>query len=219
MRGRDPERITHSLYLVEFCLLAGLFLRQVVSGAAVSVPETTDADFRAAGFATVQNLVCGAAAALFLISAASLIKNVPAVQADQARRQAVNRDWETIDAYCRTHPDTFYFEDVYSTVAFSGKLLECRDNAPANYDIAGGWMCKSPLYRKKLAVFGIEDAADALTQGKAGFIMSDEEKDLRGLTWLASIYAEKGLNVHVEEYGRIGENYGVYQVIPMRRGE
>lgn len=26
MRGRDPERITHPLYLVEFCLLAGMFL-------------------------------------------------------------------------------------------------------------------------------------------------------------------------------------------------
>lgn len=198
MRGRDPERITHSLYLVEFCLLAGMFLRQILCAAAV------------------QNLVRGAAAALFLLSALSLIKNVPAVRADQARRQEVNRDWEAIDAYCRTHPDTFYIEDVYSTVAFSGKLLECRDNAPANYDIAGGWMCKSPLYREKLAVFGIEDAVDALAQGRADFIMSDEEISLRGLTWLAVPYAEKGLDVYVEEYGRIGKNYGVYQV---RRGE
>lgn len=194
MRGRDPERITHSLYLVEFCLLAGLFLRYLQRA---------------------RSLLLGAAAALFLLSAVSLIKNVPAVQTDQARRQETNRDWEAIDAYCRAHPDTFYFEDVYSTVAFSGKLLECRDNAPANYDIAGGWMCKSPLYRKKLAAFGIEDAAGALAQGKADFIMSDEEKSLRGLTWLAVPYAEKGLDVYVEEYGRIGENYGVYQVIPV----
>lgn len=215
MRGRDPERITHSLYLVEFCLLAGMFLRQIVCGAVKSVPETEDSVFHFAGSAAVQNLVCGAAAALFLLSAASLIKNVPAVQADQARRQETNRDWETIDAYCRAHSDTFYFEDVYSTVAFSGKLLECRDNAPANYDIVGGWMCKSPLYREKLAAFGIEDAADALAQGKADFIMSDGEAEQRGITWLAVLYAEKGLDVYVEEYGRIGENYGVYQVIPV----
>lgn len=206
MRGRDPERITHSLYLVEFCLLAGLFLRQLQRASAGSD-------------ATVRNLVYAATAALFLLSAAGLIKNVPTVQDDQARRQETNRDWEAIDAYCRAHPDIFYFEDVYSTVAFSGKLLEYRDNAPANYDIAGGWMCKSPLYRKKLAAFGIEDAADALAQGKADFIMSDEEKSLRGLTWLAVPYAEKGLDVYIEEYGRIGENYGVYQVIPMEKGK
>lgn len=219
MRGRDPERITHSLYLAEFCLLAGMFLRQIMCCKVVSVAETADADLRSAGSAVVPNLVYGAAAALFLLSAASLIKNVPAVQADQTMRQETNSDWEAIDAYCRTHPDTFYFEDVYSTVAFSGKLLECRDNTPANYDIVGGWMCKSPLYREKLAVFGVGDAADALTQGKADFIMSDEEIGLRGLTWLTVPYAEKGLDVYVEEYDRIGENFGVYQVIPMRRGE
>lgn len=220
MRGRDPERITHSLYLAEFCLLTGMFLRQIVRGTALSVPERAEASFHFAGSAGVRSLVCGTAAALFLLSTVSLIKTVPAVQADQARRQEINRDWEAIDAYCRAHPDTFYFEDVYSTVAFSGKLLECRDNAPANYDIVGGWMCKSPLYRKKLAAFGIEDAADALAQGKADFIMSDEEVNLRGLIWLAVPYAEKDLDVSVEEYDRIGQTYGVYQVIPVsERGE
>lgn len=219
MRGRDPERITHSLYLVEFCLLAGMFLQQIVCSAALSVPETADADFRPDGSTAVQNLVRGAVAALFLLSAVGLIKSVPAVRADQVKRQEINLDWEAIDAYCRAHPDTFYFEDVYSTVAFSGKLLECRDNAPANYDIVGGWMCKSPLYRKKLALFGIEEAADALAEGRADFIMSDEEAEQRGLTWLAVPYAEKGLDVSVEEYDRIGENYGVYQVILMRSSE
>lgn len=202
MRGRDPERITHPLYLVEFCLLAGMFLRYLQRAAVNSQAP--------------RSLLYGAAAALFLLSAAGLIKNLPAVQADQARRQEVNREWMRIDAYCRAHPETFYFEDVYSTVAFSGKLLECRDNTPANYDIVGGWMCKSPLYRKKLGLFGVEDAADALAQGKADFIMSDEEAEQRGLTWLTVPYAEKGLDVYVEEYDRIGENFGVYQVIPVR---
>ena len=113
------------------------------------------------------------------------------------------------------HPDTFYFEDVYSTVAFSDKLFACRDNVIANYDIAGGWMCKSPLYRKKLAAFGIEEAAEALVEGKADFIMSDEEEALRGLIWMEIPYAEHDVAVYVEEYGRIGDSYGVYQVIPV----
>ncbi len=78
-------------------------------------------------------------------------------------------------------------------------------------------MCKSPLYQKKLAAFGIENAADALAEGKAGFIMSDEEISLRGLVWLEVPYAEQGLDVYIEEYGRINENYGVYQVIPISK--
>ena len=218
MRGRDPERITHPLYLVEFCLLAGLFswhIWRAVSVSGESVPSAASSANRPGGFAAARYLLSGGAAVLLLLSLWGLWKGVPAVQADQARRQEINKNWEAIDAYCRARPDTFYFEDVYSTVAFSGKLLERRENTIANYDIAGGWMCKSPLYREKLAAFGIEDAADALAEGKADFIISDEEVSLRGLTWLEVPFAEKGLTVYVEEYGRIGENYGVYQVIPI----
>lgn len=221
MWERDPERITHPLYLAEFCLLAGLFVRRLLCGAAVAVRQASgsaaDAALWPVGFSAAQNLWRGAAAMVCLLSAASLIRTVPAVQTDQARRQEINRDWEAIDAYCRAHPDTFYFEDVYSTVAFSGKLLECRDNTLVNYDIAGGWMCRSPLYREKLAAFGIEDAADALADGRADFIMSDEEVSLRGLAWLEALFAEKGLSVYVGEYDRIGENYGVYQVETLMR--
>lgn len=216
MRGRDPERITHPLYLVEFCLLAGMFLSYLwreMAYAAAAAPET--ADLRRGNFAAGRNILRSAAAALFLLSAWGLWRGFPAVQADQARRQEINREWEAIDAYCRAHPDTFYFEDVYSTVAFSGKLLECRDNTLANYDIAGGWMCKSPLYQKKLAVFGIEEAADALAEGKAGFIMSHEEESLRGLSWMEVPYMEKGMAVYIEEYEEISENYGAYRVIPV----
>ncbi len=212
LRGRDPERITHPLYLVEFCLLAGMFLRLVCS--AVSA-QTTDSVHVGSGVLTAWKLICGAAAILCLLSVVSMIKEIPAVQADQVRRQEINADWEAIDAYCRARPDTFYFEDVYSTVAFSGKLLECRDNTFSNYDIAGGWMCKSPLYREKLAAFGIENAVDALAEGRADFIMSDEEISLRGLVWLEIPFAGKGMRISVEEYDRIGENYGVYQIIPI----
>lgn len=223
MRGRDPERITHPLYLAEFCLLAGMLIRRIGCGIAADVvseradlSEAADVVSKEASApAPICAFLFGAASALALLCVWGLWKAVPTVQADQARRQVRNRDMEAIDVYCRAHPDTFYFEDVYSTVAFSGRLLECRENTLANYDIAGGWMCKSPLYREKLAAFGIGDAADALADGRADFIMSDEEVSLRGLAWLEVPFAEKGLRVYVGEYDRIGENYGVYQVVPL----
>lgn len=224
MRGRDPERITHPLYLVEFCLLAGLLLWQMrrnmgsASVSAASVPEMADAASLAPhvhGFTQMQYLLYAFAIALLFLSVREAWKVFPAVCADQERRLEINRDWEAINAYCRERLGIFYFEDVYSTVAFSGKLLECRDNAIANYDIAGGWMCKSPLYQEKLAAFGIENAADALAEGKADFIMSDEEISLRGLSWLEVPYAERGMEVQVEECDRIGKNYGVYQIVPI----
>ena len=51
--------------------------------------------------------------------------------------------------------DNFYFEDVYSTVAFSQKMFANVNNTFANYDILGGWMCKSPLYQAKLKQYHI----------------------------------------------------------------
>ncbi|MDE7231496.1 MAG: hypothetical protein K2N37_00240, partial [Lachnospiraceae bacterium] len=81
-----------------------------------------------------------------------------------------------------------------------------------NYDIVGGWMCKSPLYREKLSAYGIETAEQALLRAGVYFIMSDAEKSQRGLEWLREYYAEKGIDVEILEQDRIGENYRVYRV-------
>lgn len=193
MRGRDPERITHSLYLVEFILLMAMFLR---------LPK---AEWRMPAYIM--------ASLYILLATVSLTGSLTAVSADQRKREKTLRDWEAIDSYCAERSDNFYFEDVYSTVAFSGKLFALRDGTCANYDIAGGWMCKSPLYWEKLGRFGIAAAGDALAEdGRVYFIMSDEEANVRGLEWLEAFYEEKGREVEILENDRINENYRVYQV-------
>lgn len=193
MRGRDPERITHSLYLVEFVLLAAMLWR---------LPRV---DWR---------VPARIMAALFvLLMTVSLMGSLTTVSADRSRRKEAQRDWEAIDSYCAGQSDNFYFEDVYSTVAFSGKLFSVGRGSCANYDIAGGWICKSPLYREKLSRFGIVSAGDALAEdGRVFFIMSEEEKNARGLDWLGDFYEEKGRKVEIRESGKINENYRVYQV-------
>ena len=196
LRGRDPERITHSLYLVEFVLLAAMILKM--------------SQERGGGRRTM--FLRGCITLFFVLAVGSLAVSLPAVQADQSRREEINCDWQDIDSYCREREENFYFEDVYSTVAFSGKLFERSDNILANYDIAGGWMCKSPLYRKKLSTWGIEAAEDALLGEGAYFIMSDAEERERGLTWLQDHFAEKGRAVEILEQGRINEAYRVYRI-------
>lgn len=203
LRGRDPERITHSLYLLEFAVLAALLFRYHVKQ-----PGGEGRRGRMAVF------LRGAAVSFLLLTAGRLAVTIPSVSADQDRREQANRDWYAIDSYCREHPENFYFEDVYSTVAFSDKLLEKRENTLANYDIAGGWMCKSPLYREKLAQYGISAADEALYRRQAYFIMSDAELQERGFGWIEDYYAEKGIDVGIREYDRINGNYGVYRIIP-----
>ncbi len=193
MRGRYPERITHSLYLVEFVLLAAMFLR---------LPK---ADRRVPAYVM---------AALFvLFTTVSLMGSLTAVSADQSRREEGLRNWEAVDSYCAGRSDHFYFEDVYSTVDFSEKLFVWGDEACVNYDLAGGWICKSPLYREKLERFGIASAQEALAgDGRVSFLMSDAEKSERGLDWLKAFYAEKGQEVEILESDRINEHYRVYQI-------
>jgi hypothetical protein len=136
------------------------------------------------------------------------------VQTDQTLREAVNQNQKDIDAYCRAHAENFYFEDVYSTVSFSQKMFEQVDNTYANYDILGGWMCKSPLYLEKLSCYAIEenDTDVMLRQDNVYLIMSDTEAADQGFTWLTDYYAEQGACVRVEEADMINENYKVYRV-------
>ena len=196
LRGRDPERITHSLYLVEFTLLAAMLVRILRR-------------------CHRKNYVMHGMAMLFiLIIAGNLMGSVQLVQRDQDQRVEVNQNWQEIDAYCRSHEDNFYFEDVYSTVAFSQKMFANVNNTFANYDILGGWMCKSPLYQEKLKQYHIDSAADAfLYQDNVYLIMSDTEAAGQGFDWLTDYYADRGITVSVQLSDRINNNYAVYKVL------
>lgn len=195
IRGRDPERITHSLYLIESMVLAGMLYKNI--------------SFRK-NSAPVIAVLCG------LLCAGCLPHQLTQVFAEQERREEVNRDNAAIAQYCREHPDNFYFEDVYSTVGFSEKMFRDVDNSLANYDIMGGWMCKSPLYREKLEKFGIVTMEDALLSAdNVYFIMETGEPD-DSTEWLRAYYREKGIAVSIGAVESIGDGYKVYRI---ERGE
>lgn len=197
MRGRAPERITHSLYMVEFALLAAMCARMLVRCR------------KAIG----KGVVFVMTAAFCLITVGGMADNIARVQADQEWREKTNQSWLAIDAYCRSHKENFYFEDVYSTVSFSHRLFGQRDNTYANYDILGGWMCKSPLYDEKLGRYDIGSVSeDLLGRNDLYVIMSDAELADRGLDWLTDYYRAQGIMAVVEQADRIDEGYGVYQV-------
>lgn len=195
MRGRDPERITHSLYLVEFMLLMAWLVRLISES-------------------QIRSYVMHGMAVLFLLlTVGNLPDEIRMVELDQQARTAVNSDWQDIDAYCRAHEENYYFEDVYSTVAFSQKMFDRVDNTYANYDILGGWLCKSPLWQEKLARHPVSDAAWALVQEENVYlIVSDTEAGLQGFDWIVEYYAGQGIAVSVEQDDRINEHYGVYRI-------
>lgn len=195
MRGRDPVRITHSLYLVEFALLAAMLINLLRTGCQNS------------------GIFRGMLILFLLIIGFHLGDSVEQVHIDQRMRDQVNQDWYAIDDYCREREENFYFEDVYSTVSFSQKMFAGETNTCANYDILGGWISKSPLCREKYARYDIVEADLALLEkDNVYLIVSDVEAKEQGFDWIIGHYAQNGISVTVQESDRINENYRVYHI-------
>lgn len=198
-RGRAPERITHSLYLVEFALLAALFVRMC-------------GGFHGDKTGPKRGVLRGMTALFGLAAAAGLAGGIRDLRADQAWRAQVNADRYAIDAYCREHAENFYFEDVYSTVLFSKRMFEKTDPVCANYDILGGWLCKSPLYYEKLAHYGLDSADVALlTRDDVYLIISRSESERGNIGDITDHYRAQGIEAAAEQTDAIGDRYMVWR--------
>ena len=193
IQGRYPERITHSLYLAELMVLMGMLCMRLL-------------------YDKRQTRVFAALALIGLICMCCLPQSVNEVLSDMKAREEANRGEMAIAAYCKTHPENFYFEDVYSTVGFSQKIFKNVDNSIANYDIMGGWMCKSPLYREKLKQYGITTMEDGLLNESNVYVIIDTEAQGGNTDWLKAYYEQKGITVSVEQKDLIDGRYIVYRV-------
>ncbi|MDE6750415.1 MAG: hypothetical protein K2K21_15360 [Lachnospiraceae bacterium] len=194
MQGRYPVRITHSLYLAEFMVLMGMICMSFM-------------------YNESQKKVSAALALLGLICVCCIPQSFNVVLSDMEAREEANQGEVAIAEYCKSHPENFYFEDVYSTVSFSQKIFKNVDNSLTNYDIMGGWMCKSPLYKEKLDRFGIKTMEEGLLRESFVYFIIDKEKQDGNTDWLKSYYAQKGITISVEKEDLIDGRYIVYKVL------
>ncbi len=202
MNQRSPERITHSLYLIELCILWAM-LHVESQG--------------------IEARICGKIkatvvfpAVLALTAAASLMAGIGEVDTEYAARGEVNTTDIAVKEYCRTHPGNFYFIDVYSSVSdsvtlipYSEKMFQNVNNHIANYDIMGGWLNKSPLYDKKLKAFGLSSMQEALAYSENVYMMAKLEM---GTDFLTDYYADQGVETEVELVDTINGIMGVYEI-------
>ena len=194
MQGRYPERITHSLYLAEFMVLMGMICMRLLHD---------EQQKKAVAILALIGLIC----------VCYLPKSFKAGLSDMKAREEANRGEVAIAAYCKAHPENFYFEDVYSTVGFSQKIFQNDDNLIANYDIMGGWMCKSPLYREKLSKFGIKTMEEGLLLEPFVYFIIDIEDWDGNTDWMRAYYLEKGIMVNIEQVDSIDARFAIYQVV------
>lgn len=201
LQGRMVERVTHPLYLAQILLFAGMLFAE---------SRAADAEGRQNAEVWSLGLAAGMCA---LAGIACLPGAVSRIEAEAGRREEVNAANEAVMDYCRAHPKMLYLEDVYSTVAYSEKLMTDRDK-PFNYDLLGGWLVKSPLTSRKLSAFGFSSMGEAVRAGEGVNILAEEGSDM---SWLKEFFTDTGVEAELLKVGGIEGGTDIYQVIPAER--
>ena len=212
---RMPDRITHSLYIVEAVMLLAMILTEY------------------AGTLRGKRYLKMVTAVVLIVSGIVILPmNIKSLRAHIASREKINSYARAIDEYCALHPENFYWEDVYSTIiegeTFNEKMFEAPGRMSAdhgrfgnsddgstqtaeafkNYDLIGGWCMNSPLLKDKIAVYGIEDIADDLIHSGNTYVIS---ADIYDTDWISDYYEETGIAVSVTRVDTIADYFGVYQ--------
>lgn len=193
---REPDRIVHSLYIIEIVILMAMIMTELNS------------KIREKGY--IQMII-----AVVLIGGEILLLPMTISRLNEhiENQERINRLSYAIDDYCKAHPDAFFFEDVYSTIrdgeTFNEKMFVGVDNSIQNYDLIGGWSSNSPLYREKLANYGIDKVADAVLDMDNVYIICDEEYSM---DWVINYYASQKIDVNINQVDTIAQTFGVYAV-------
>ncbi len=176
LRERVPERISHPLYFCELLMLAWLLLDTVCGMRQTSGPEGLPARL-----IRIAALVLSLAAVVIWLP-----REAERTGAEYSRREQVNA--VNLAALSRYRQENLYLADVMSTVDFSEKLF-VEKIRPGNYDLLGGWLCKSPHSEKKLAAFGHESMGQAVLTGENIRFVGEADTDWE---WLSDLLAEHG---------------------------
>lgn len=212
LQGRMVERVTHPLYLAQILLFAGLWLTERREEA-MRESAADKACAAAKGLLTPEHASALFAGACVAVGLVFLPGTISEIGAEAGRRETVNAANEAVMDYCMAHPKTLFLEDVYSTVAYSEKIMTDRDK-PFNYDLLGGWLVKSPLTARKLSAFGFSSMGEAVRAGDGVNLLAEAGADVG---WLEEFFADTGVEASVLKVGSIEGGTDIYQVIPAER--
>lgn len=222
LRERVPDRISHPLYFLEILLLFGLLLNALeTSGQETAAKEPAwketsgqAARQKASGLAgggwmlRRRGQLSAVCLSFFFIVCLCLLPQAwtKTVQ-EYDRRESVNQVDRKARAYYGEHPQNLYLADVQSTVEYSQKLFEPARGL-GNYDLLGGWACKSPLMEKKLAAFGYTSMGQAVAEGENVRFVGEAEASWE---WLIQLLEEEGIQAElVKEEEIFAEGRSLY---------
>lgn len=186
-KGRFPERVYVSLYLMESMLLAGMlcmFLRETSLHGQLPgrwLRKKESAEHRLGQDVCRSRKFYHAAGCLScLLLCVFLCLQMKETWNRLQQQNAEQEEWDALITYCAEHEDSFFLLDVRSVAAYSGRAFQKENGIsyekqtalPQNYLLAGGWMGKTPLMKKRFALLGAEDGGDLLIKAAAADVDS-----------------------------------------------
>ena len=189
MRDRVPPRISHSMYVMELCILLAMVLLHCKG--------------------RFMKLLIGALYGF--LGVAFWQFSFITTDMDVAQKAQNIVPYEELYSYFKQdeNKDNFYFIDLYSSVAYTEKMFADVDNSLDNYDIMGGWACKSPLYRKKLATYGMDSMEEALLTKPYVYYV---QKTGKNTEWIYRYYEEQGYDIVLKPVDIPLKNFEIYQL-------
>lgn len=196
MRGRYPERITVSLYLIEGLLLAGLCLGYLKQNA----EKTGNGD----GRKKWQMVILATIFAVIILWMPITWSELQRGWEDASTQQCRQRQWEELQQYMQQRSEDFFYMDVYSMVEITGMQYETESYE--NYMLLGGWMTRSVLQQEKQKMTGYESPLQALSTGENFYLVGKEDRNLQ---WIEEYATSVGISLKLEVYDKVG-NYIIY---------
>jgi hypothetical protein len=195
VRGRDPIRITHPLYLVESAVLLGMLAK---------------AEWDNKRYAFAPLVLAAVASALFIPN------QVDVIRTEMAERDRMRSHYDALYQYFEDNSDNFYFVDVYTSVSategeektFSEKMFCDVNNNLANHDLMGGWASKSPLFEEKMAAYGFTSMQDAILLDNVYVV----DKATQDIGWLSEYYLDKGVKTEITAVDTVTDAFVIYKV-------
>lgn len=196
MAKRVPPRISHPLYYIELIILGAWMLSYCRKN-----KETVAVDADNKRYKGRNRSLAIAMILLFVFSRIVFSGMIQKADEEQERRQEVNTVIRLFEEYADTHPEDYFYMDVYSTVDFSEKMFSDVDNSQKNYDILGGWASGSPLQNDATIPYRDEafSRAELLLQDNFYYVC-EEGSDTE---YLEDFYSGHGMVVELTEEERI----------------
>ena len=190
-RGRFPERISVSLYIIELFLLAGMLSNLLQSNKSKWV------------LVVKGMLVAAVIGILFIQVEETYIKVEEKVQ--------IQREWTVLKDYCEKEKENLYLVDVFSAVEYGGLQYERDGN---NMMLAGGWMSASPSALKRLADRGASDGAEVLYGDTKTLFLADKTRNLEDMkAYLHKRFGDCNLELVDEILCSEDKIFAVYRLI------